>query len=95
MTGDGITNEHLRKALNEHNFGHANCSVNDRNFGHEISKSPPDGYPAGSEWEAIATDKPKITVPAQTEYRQRVQVDLTKLSPKIDRGLTERIPNPN
>lgn len=54
MKGDGVSNEQLRRSLNEHSFGEANCPVNDSNYGKEVAKNPPPGYPPSAEWQATA-----------------------------------------
>ena len=49
-----LSNQDLRKLLNEHDFGHANCSFNDDNFPGKVSHSPPEGYPSRNEWKVAA-----------------------------------------
>lgn len=50
MKSESVSNEQLRKSLNEADFGEANCPVNDNNFLKEVAKSPPPDYPAADEW---------------------------------------------
>lgn len=54
MKSDDVSNRQLRRKLNNHDFGSANCSVNNHNFPNNIAKNPPAGYPSPLEWrEAI------------------------------------------
>jgi hypothetical protein len=57
MKTGALSNEELRKKLNEHDFGEANCSFNDKNFPGEIAKNSPKDYPSGDDWKKAATGR--------------------------------------
>lgn len=66
MASELVSNADLRELFNNHPFGKANCSFNDHNFPKEIAKDPPEGYPAGGEWEraarreSVAVGRPRL-----------------------------------
>jgi len=50
MSSNHFTNEEIRLALSEHDFGKAVCPLTDSAFPKEIAKNVPKGYPSAKQW---------------------------------------------